>query len=150
MLAIGLLFISCNSEPKVIESVSGTTPEAGPSIVDGAPTLQPVALAVMAQILLEQGRNDEALAYAQKAFDAVENAEGSEFLIRLRYAETLKAMKQDEKAGASLSDTLKRLRKRANSMIKFEWRKSFLENVEENVRIQVLGQEWLSDSEIDY
>lgn len=111
-------------------------------VLNNHPSMLPYGLAVLAGILLEQNRLDEALRSAKEAYGLVDRAEEAELFIRLKHAEVLYGSGHREEAMRALEDAAARLVKRADSMMLLEWRTIFLENVYENARIQSLQREW--------
>ncbi|HEY5945103.1 MAG TPA: protein kinase [Kofleriaceae bacterium] len=107
---------------------------------------RPTLLADLAQILLKQGRNHEALIAAREAhdlLDALGGVEEGESLIRVMLAEALHANGECDAARVAIQRARERLLARAAKITDAEWRTMFLEQLPENARTLALGRELL-------
>jgi tetratricopeptide (TPR) repeat protein len=112
----------------------------------GLPTIRAEGLAVLAQVLLAQGRAREAHQAAAEAHATVERLggiDGGEFLIRVEHAQALEAIGDHAAAVAALRVALERLTVCANKINDPALRQSFLQRVPENARIMELSAAWL-------
>jgi len=110
------------------------------------PTILAEGMAVLAQILLTQGRAKEAHEAAAEAHATLEKLggiDGGEFLIRVEYAQALDAIGQRERAVAVLRAARDRLLTCANKIVDATLRESFLQRVPENARVMELAKAWL-------
>ena len=106
------------------------------------------ALSVLAQTRLWQARAAEALAPAAEAMEALTRLgeiEDGEALVRLVYAEALRACGQEAEAHAAITAARDRLLARATRIGEEGWRRCFLEAVPENARTLALARRWLGD-----
>jgi tetratricopeptide (TPR) repeat protein len=134
-----------------ILAASGALAEAeaevrrGVALLETAPALRPLAVAVLADILLRSGRAPEALETARDAMEWLESAgklEEGEALVRLSYARALDAVGDRASAVRTVAEARRRLLERADSIPRPEWRRAFLENVPEHAFTLALAQEW--------
>ena len=110
-----------------------------------APLLRPKAQAALAHVLLLQGETELALGAARKAQSELEELgtiEEGEGLVRLVYAEALRAAGHDDEARAAIVAARARLEARAAKIGEPGHRESFLANVPENARTMELEEEW--------
>ena len=110
------------------------------------PTIRAEGLAVLAQILLAQGRAKEAHEAAAEAHATLERLggiDGGEFLIRVEYAQALEAVGEHARAVAVLRAAHDRLLTCANKIVDAALRESFLQRVPENARVMELARSWL-------
>ncbi|WP_437717224.1 protein kinase [Sorangium sp. So ce448] len=120
---------------------------AAAALLDVAPLLRAVALAVLARARMERGPEGaaEALIHAQEAFRLIEDAgmaEEGESLIRLTYAEALRAAGERERAAQIIEAARSRLLERAAKIGRPALRRSFLEGIPENARALALAEAW--------
>jgi len=114
----------------------------GVELADKAPTTHAHALAALAQVLLAKGKNEEALAIAEKAngilieLGAMDEGES---LVRLTLVEALIANGDLESGRVALDVAHERLLKRAERIRDRDMHQSFLERVPENARILSLA-----------
>ena len=100
-----------------------------------APPLRPFALATAAAIHLDRGEPDEALRLATEAREAGgAQIEAGESLVRLVYAEALRATGDEAGARDAIREAEARLRERAAKIQDPAYRESFLTGVPENAR----------------
>ena len=100
-----------------------------------APPVRPMAQALLARILVLNGRPEEALEVAEGAMRALETAhklESDEGLLRLAHAEALDANDRVDEAREAYLEAARALERRAARIENEEWRRSFLERVEEH------------------
>lgn len=105
-------------------------------------------LACLAQVLLTRGKSDEALGVATEAHRNLELAgqvEDGGQLIRLIYAEALRASGRDDEARAAIGRARDALLASAAPIKDPAARRSFLENVPENARTLELARAWLGE-----
>ena len=110
------------------------------------PTIRAEGLAVLAQILLAQGRAKEAHAAASEAHATLERLggiDGGEFLIRVEHAQALDAVGDHAGAVTVLRAARDRLLTCANKIVDAALRESFLQRVPENARVMELAKAWL-------
>jgi tetratricopeptide (TPR) repeat protein len=110
--------------------------------LESNPSLQPFALALLAQALLAQGRLEEAVSFGRKAyeqFQALGNVMDGEATIRLVRAECLVSSSESELAKEILQSAIYWLGKRASAISNVEWRHSFLNRIPEHRRILELS-----------
>jgi tetratricopeptide (TPR) repeat protein len=110
------------------------------------PTIRAEGLAVLAQILLAQGRAKEAHEAAAEAHATLERLggiDGGEFLIRVEHAQALEAIGNHPGAVVVLRAARERLLTCANKIVDAALRESFLQRVPENARIMELAKAWL-------
>jgi hypothetical protein len=109
------------------------------------------SLAILAQVLLAQGRTPEALERAEAGLQLLESLGGiddGEALIRLVHAEALHAAGQGDAARAALGAAAVRLRARAERIGSAALRQSFLERVPENARTLALEKAWAASARL--
>ncbi len=102
-----------------------------------APPLRAVAVAVLARVMLAQGRAAEALPIAREAFATLEELgmiEEGESLVRLVHAEALAAMELRDELAAAVTSAREHLLARAAKISDPEWRRRFLTAVPDNAR----------------
>jgi tetratricopeptide (TPR) repeat protein len=107
------------------------------------PTLLPSAMATRARVLLARGSTGEARRVAETAmsrFEITGRLDEGEALVRLVAAEAAYATGDKRFAAAVIQSAGARLRARAEAIQDAEWRRSFLESVEENRRTLQLGE----------
>ncbi|MDC0684946.1 protein kinase domain-containing protein [Sorangium atrum] len=120
---------------------------AAAALLDVAPLLRAVALALLARARMggEPEGAAEALLDAQEAFRLIEDAgmaEEGESLIRLTYAEALRAAGERERAAKMIEAARSRLLERAAKIGRPALRQSFLESIPENARALALADAW--------
>jgi serine/threonine protein kinase/tetratricopeptide (TPR) repeat protein len=111
------------------------------ALLEGVPPFLPMALAALAQALLRQGRVDEAMGRATKAFETLQSlgrVEDGEALTRLVYAECLLAMDRADEARQVIADAAERLQRRASKISDPDWRRTFLQRLPVHARILAL------------
>lgn len=109
-----------------------------------------VALATLAQVLVEVGKPEEALQFGQRAYDQLrklELATEGESLARLAHAEALWASGRTEGARRAIAEAHDNLLARASKIESESARDSFLRRVPENAAIVRLAQQWAEASE---
>ncbi|MGK4000626.1 serine/threonine-protein kinase [Sorangium sp. So ce1024] len=109
------------------------------------PTLQPIAQATLAYILLRKGRAVEALAAAREAFETLERLGGldeDEAFVHLAWAEALHACGDGDAARAALATARDQLHAEADAIDSPALRRSFLEAVPEHARLLALAEAW--------
>ncbi|MFO0762911.1 MAG: protein kinase [Byssovorax sp.] len=112
--------------------------------VELPPPLRAYALAALGEVLLAGGRSAEALAASAEAMsllDALGTIEEGEALLRLVYAEALRA-EGDPRAVSAILDARDRLTEQAGRIADPARRASFLEHVRENARTLALAAAW--------
>jgi tetratricopeptide (TPR) repeat protein len=115
------------------------------SMLEPRPTLQPMALATLAEVLLARGRTGDALEAARAAIAAVDTAEEGEVMIRLAHAEAAYASGALDEAREGIGKARARLLENAAKLANRLMRESFLGNVEENARTLALARAWLAE-----
>ncbi len=115
-------------------------------LVESARGLRCDALAMLAHVLLGQGRSREALEMSHQTQDLLDDLENNiwskESLPRLIHARALHATGHHEAARAAIARARTRLLERADAIGKPEWREHFLRDVRENARILALAEDW--------
>jgi tetratricopeptide (TPR) repeat protein len=114
--------------------------------VEQLPPFLAQALAMRAQVLLEQRRAAEALSYAQDAVAPLhlgQHAVQGEARIHLVYAEALRATGAMDAARVEIQRARDAIDVRAAKIANADWRKTFLEAIPENARTLQLAREWL-------
>jgi tetratricopeptide (TPR) repeat protein len=117
-------------------------------LLEPAKAYQIGALAILAAVLLAQGRSPEALAVARKAsamLASLNTIEEGDVLTRLVHAEALRATGNHEAARAAIAEARDRLLAAAARIDDPQWRQSFLQNVPENARTLELAHAWLGE-----
>jgi tetratricopeptide (TPR) repeat protein len=109
------------------------------------PTLRSLAFGVLANVLLCRGCVPEAHEAASQAFASIDQAEEGEALVRLAHAEVLELSGDYDAARRAIAVARDRLLTRAAQIANVRWRRSFLENVPENVRTMALAETWLDE-----
>jgi len=115
------------------------------SEVSELPPTQSHALAKLARIQLMRGRPADALRNAEEAMrilDTLGHIDEGEALVRLVFAETLRANRHFERAEEAIAIAHARLLERADRIADESFRTSFLESVPENARTCALADEW--------
>jgi eukaryotic-like serine/threonine-protein kinase len=110
----------------------------------GTPAIRAHALAVHADILLDGGREAEALPLAREAMRVLASLEGveeGEALIRLVLIRALAATGDEPAARGRIVEAQARLRVRAERISDPRYQKSFLQNVPENAATMALSPE---------
>jgi tetratricopeptide (TPR) repeat protein len=108
-----------------------------------APPLRATAVATLARVYLAQGRAAEALPVAREAYETLEELgmiEEGESLVRLVYAEALRAAGLRSEFAAAITDARDRLMARAEKISDPEWRGRFLTAVPDNARTLALAR----------
>jgi len=111
-------------------------------LLDAAPGNRAMALAVLAQTLLEQNKHAEGLERAREAMDllrSLADLEEGATLVRLTFAEALAATGDATGARAIIVEAHDALRVRADNIADETLRRTFLENVDENARTLALA-----------
>ncbi len=114
-------------------------------VLETIPPVQAQALGILSRVLLAQGRVDGALSVAIRANEIRESAgalEEGDALVRLAHAEALRARGETAAALEAIGAAARRLRERAAKIENPEYRRSFLENVEENRLTLELEKVW--------
>jgi tetratricopeptide (TPR) repeat protein len=120
----------------------------GLGMVEGSPPLKAAALAVMALVLLDRGRVEEANRLAVQGMELFKELGGlveGESLLRITLAETYSAMGDHVSAKAVVREARDRLMARADRIKLPEWRAAFLERIRENGKILARAKEWLGE-----
>lgn len=115
------------------------------ALLTAYPPCHAFSLATLARTLLAAGRTEEALASAAEAmagYDRLAPLELYAMRARLVHAEALHAAGEVEQARASLARTARRLEELAAWIEDPDWRRSYLEKVEEHARILALTRSW--------
>jgi len=110
-----------------------------------APPARAGALAAQARGLVGLGRAEEAreaMQEAMRVFQTMRGIEEFEAQVRLMNAEVHAALGNADQARDDIQTARARLLERADDILDPSWRKSFLENVPENVRTLKLAEEW--------
>jgi thioredoxin-like negative regulator of GroEL len=92
-----------------------------------------------------RGENQEALETAREAhrlLESLRNIESGESLVRLVMAEALDATGAADEARSIINQACDVLRTRANAISRTDWRRSFLENIPDHVRMLALAERW--------
>ncbi|WP_437605644.1 protein kinase [Sorangium sp. So ce834] len=119
---------------------------AAVALSPAVPTLGVQASAVLARVLLERGRVDEAVGTAAEASDMLASfgaIEEGESLVRLTIAEALSAHGRREEAAAAIAAARAALLARAEKLRDPTWRERFLRDVPDNARTLELARRWL-------
>ena len=106
------------------------------------------ASAQLALVRLKRGRTEAAFADAKRAFELLEQLGGTDegdALIRLAWAEALRATGDAGRATAAIAAARERLLRRASDIRDGALRRSFLENVPEHARTLALAREWCGE-----
>ena len=115
-----------------------------------APSVQPLALATLANVLLAAGRPTAALEPAEAAKQLIKaqgGAEEGETLARVVHIDALIATKaHQEQIRGHVFKASMRLVRRAQRISNERWRSCFMTAVEENARTLALSGEWLDTS----
>ncbi|WP_434044620.1 MULTISPECIES: protein kinase domain-containing protein [Sorangium] len=133
-------------------SLGAADNEAGAAVAMLAhvPTLQALALAARARVLLEQGRAHEALEAARRGLGllvSVGGTEEGEAQIRLVYAEALRAAGHHDAAREAIAVAMQRLVTRAQWIHDPARRQSFCQAVPENAKTFALAALWQQETE---
>jgi serine/threonine-protein kinase len=117
--------------------------QAAEAVADSArmPSLRAAALATLANIVLQGGRADTALADAVRAMSLLQSLKGDDAgdgLIRLVYVRALAATGQRAKARVHLTQARAQLARRAVRISDPRWQKTFLEEIPENRELTAL------------
>jgi tetratricopeptide (TPR) repeat protein len=110
-----------------------------------SPPRRALALAVLARVLLQAGRTDEALVPAREAVLLVETLGGveeGESYVRLTLAEALESSADHEGAAEAVAAARVRILERAALINEPFWKERFLDHVHENARTALLAREW--------
>lgn len=113
------------------------------------PPLRTAAAAVLCRALLAQGRTEvarQAAASALAQLRALGDVAHGDLSLRLAAMDVFDAAGAQSQADAQLALALSVLQERAGRIPDPDWRRSYLENVPENVRILALGRKRLGDS----
>ncbi len=119
--------------------------QAALALLPATAPLRPFALATLGRAHLLRAENDEALRTAREAYGLLEslrNIESGESLVRLVMAEALDATGAAEEARSIINQACDVLRARARTISRSDWRRSFLENIPDHVRILALAERW--------
>lgn len=120
-----------NGDPGLAEDHA----RAAIALLDTAPPLRPTAQAVLARALLAQHRTQEAFRSAQEAFEYLTvrgNVEEGEALVRLVFADALRAVGHRERADQAFGEARRHLLFRAGRIQDTRLRDSFLTRVPEH------------------
>lgn len=110
-----------------------------------SPHVNVYALAALAKALLAMGEPDEArepIDEAMLELDGLGGIEAGESFVRLTYAEVLHASSDVARAKRSIVTARARILERAEMISSGEWRRSFLERVDENAKTLELARIW--------
>ncbi len=110
------------------------------------PSIRAYALGVAATIRLERREMQKAEKLAQQAMQIIDQLHGieeGEFLVRLTYAQVLRARGCELDAKRIMKESRRRLLKRAEKISESAWRKSFLNNVPDNRELLRIAESWL-------
>lgn len=110
-----------------------------------APHVVVYGLAVLAKALLDSGETDDArepIDEAMLELDGLGGIEAGESFVRLTYAEVLSASGDTVRAKRAIVAARARILARAELISSVDWRRSFLERVDENVRTFELAKAW--------
>ncbi len=110
-----------------------------------APPRRALALAVLARVLLQDGRTKDALVPAREAVSLVEalgGVEEGESYVRLTLAETLEGISDRDHACDAIAAARVRILERAALINEPFWKERFLEKVQENARTLELARQW--------
>jgi tetratricopeptide (TPR) repeat protein len=113
-------------------------------VTDALGPIQAFSHAVLAQVLLSRGRNDDALHHARHAKERLAElgrADDGETVIHLTFAVALRAAGQEEAARAAILEAWSLVDVVAQRVPDGPVRASFLANVPENARIMELARE---------
>jgi tetratricopeptide (TPR) repeat protein len=122
--------------------VAETAARRAMELLEPMPALRPHPGAILARVLLAQGRRDEALAEAQAAMAALRSSGGiieGEPVVYLALVEALQAHGDRDAAATLLAEAHAHLRRDAEQISDPALRASFLERVPENARIRALA-----------
>jgi tetratricopeptide (TPR) repeat protein len=114
------------------------------ALLETAPALRPLAVGVLASILLRMGRNTEAvdtMSDTMKYLESGGKLEEREALVRLSYAQALCAVGDRHGAAPVIARAEARLLERANRIHRPEWRETFLANIPEHKATLALAAE---------
>ena len=117
--------------------------------LEAFPPLRCFGLAVLARVLLERGRADEALAATTESMALLFSCvviEEDEALPRLAHAEALEAHGDHAAACDAIRIARDRLHERAAKITRAQWHESFLHRVPEHARTLELAQEWIGEA----
>jgi serine/threonine protein kinase/tetratricopeptide (TPR) repeat protein len=120
----------------------------GLAMVESVPSFRAGALAGLARILLDRGKNEEAHQHAKEAWEIYQKLGGlveAESLLRVTLAETHEAIGDRVSAKDVIREARDRLLLRAERIKIPEWRTSFLEKIRENALTLARAKEWLGD-----
>jgi eukaryotic-like serine/threonine-protein kinase len=118
------------------------------ALLDGTSPLRPTALSTLATALLARGRAEEALEEASEAMCLLAQpgrVEG-ETLVRLAYAEALRATSDHAGALAAVRDLCRRIQSRAEAIAAGAGRERFLARVPQNALAAALLAAWSARS----
>jgi serine/threonine protein kinase/tetratricopeptide (TPR) repeat protein len=119
--------------------------KAALALLPAAAPLRAFALATLARAHLLRAQNHEALQTAREAYrllESLRNIESGESLVRLVMAEALHATGATEDARSIINQACDVLRARASTISRADWRRSFLENIPDHVRMLALAERW--------
>ncbi len=117
-------------------------PQLGPRI---RKSLQAYGLAILASVLLKNGRADRADNAAREAIqllDALGGVEEGEAFIRLTFAESREALGDLAAAREAIQTARVRILERTAMIQDAQWKDTFVEQVRENVRTMELYRMW--------
>jgi len=133
-----------------MDDLAGADREIQATLGIVVPLERPGALGTLAMIRLTQGRSADALATAEEAIAACTAMRGCGMFrgafIRLARAEALHATGDVHAARAAIADARAQLYALADKVPDLAYRKSFLEQVPENVRTFALARAWLGEA----
>jgi tetratricopeptide (TPR) repeat protein len=110
------------------------------------PAIRAYARAIRADVLLAEGRAEEALVEAEAAnaiLASLDGIEEGESFIRVVYAEALRASGDLAGSRAAITEARERLLARAEKVVDAGLRESFLTRVPENARTVARAREWM-------
>lgn len=120
--------------------------ETAVELADGIPALRAYALALLANLLLNQDRPTDGLKAARLAMGLLSKLEGveeGESLIRLVYASAMAQTGNLNEMSRHIRDARERLRIRAERITDPRWRETFLRNVPENAQTLAFASRWV-------
>ncbi|HEY8072944.1 MAG TPA: hypothetical protein VIF62_02510, partial [Labilithrix sp.] len=116
-------------------------------MLDALPTYRAPLLGLMALSRADRGDLDgafEAASEAMRILDSVGGTLEGELLVRIAYAEGLRARGDVEGSKKAIREARDRLLERSKRIKNPEWRRQFLEKLGEHQRILMRAGEWLA------
>jgi tetratricopeptide (TPR) repeat protein len=117
------------------------------TLLEASPPFRAALLGLLALTLTDNGKKEEAFKAGTEAMQLFEQMGGTmegESIVRIGYAEGLRAKGDLEGSKRAIAAARERLLARANKMKNVEWRKGFLGVIQENVRTLARAGEWLA------